>query len=76
MGSDQVIALVETDQAVIAHAQQAVGDLQVIGLILCHRRWTVDLAERYQADIQDVDAGLAVTRRWTSELHKRMTRHA
>jgi hypothetical protein len=76
MGSDQVLALVETDQAAIARAQQALGDLQVIGLILCHRRWTVELAERYQSDIQDIDAGLAVTRRWTALLRRRSTRRA
>jgi len=76
MGSDQVLALIETDQAAIARAQQSLGDLQVIGLILCHQRWTVELAERYQADIQDIDTGLAVTRRWTAQLRKRSTRHA
>ncbi len=76
MGSDQVLALVETDQAAIAKAQCALGDLQAIGLILCHRRWTVELAERYQADIQDLDAGLAVTRRWTRLLRRRLGRRA
>ncbi len=74
MGSDQVLALVETDQAAIAKAQVALGDLQVIGVILCHRRWTVELAERYQEDLQLVDAGLAVVRRWTASLHRRSSR--
>ena len=76
MGSDQELALIETDQAAIAGAQQAIEDLERIALILCYKRWTVELAERYQEDLQDVVAGLTVVRRWMAQMHRRSTRHA
>jgi len=76
MGSDQELALIETDQAAIAKAQQAIEDLERIALILCYKRWTIELAERYQEDLQDVAAGLAVVRRWMAQLHRRSARHA
>jgi len=64
MGYGQALALIETDQAAIAGAQSALEDLQVIAWILCHRRWTIELAERYQEDLQTVAGGLDVVRRW------------
>jgi hypothetical protein len=65
-----LIALVETDQAAIVRAAAALDDLQAIGLILCHRRWTVDLAERYQSNVQDIAVALTITRRWMSAIHE------
>jgi hypothetical protein len=62
--------MIETEQAAIAKAADSLDDLQAIGLVLCHKRWTVDLAERYQADIQDIDMALSIIRRWMSTVHK------
>ena len=68
MGANQVLALIETELAALARAEQAIKDLQRIGLILCWQRWTIALAERYEEDLQDVAAGLAVNGRWMSQL--------
>jgi len=43
--------------------------MQVIALILCHQRWTIELAERYQENLQLIEAGLALVRRWMSAVH-------
>lgn len=68
--NEHVLALVETDQAALAKAATALDDLQAIGLTLCCRRWTVDLAERYQADVQDISLALSIIRRWMATVHK------
>jgi len=60
------IALVETDLAKVADASMAIADMQLIGRILCRQRWTVALAERYQENIQRIDAGVSVARRLMS----------
>lgn len=72
MGSDQALALVETDQATIARATFAIEDLQRIAVILCYQRWSVELAERYQENLQAVAAGLDVTRRWMSTIRSQL----
>jgi hypothetical protein len=68
-GNGTTRALIETDQAAIAAAHQALDDLQRIAVILCHQRWTVSLAERYQENLQVIDRGLSAVRRWMSHLH-------
>lgn len=68
MGNDQLVALIETDQAAIAAAEMALQDLQRIGVVLCYQRWTVELGERYQENLQIVSTGLGVVRRWGTEL--------
>jgi len=68
MGTDQAIAVVETDQAAIVAAQTALDDLQVIALILCRQRWSIELAERYQEDLQIVGTGLSAARRQLTAL--------
>lgn len=70
MGSNQALALIETDQATIARATVAIEDMQRIALILCYRRWSVELAEKYQENLQDISAGLDVTRRWVSAVRE------
>jgi len=64
MGHNQYLALVETDQAALAAAEVALADLQRIGLILCYQRWSVDLAERYAEDIQEITTALGSIRKW------------
>jgi len=63
MGTDQAIAVVETEQAAIAQAQGALDDLQRIAIILCYKRWSVEIAERYQENLQILDTGLSAARR-------------
>ena len=67
---DRVVALIETEQAAIAAAEFALRDLVRIGVILCHRRWTTELAARYQEDLQQIREGLGVTRDWMSLLRE------
>ena len=69
-GSEKITALIETDQSAIAAAHFALADLQKIAVILCYKRYTTDLAERFQEDLQKIEAGISVNRRWMAELKK------
>lgn len=67
LGGDKRLAMIETEQAAIAAAEFALRDLIVIGMTLSHLRWSTELAERYQEDLQLIRQGLGVTRDWMAQ---------